>query len=47
MNDVFNIIDLDVNLGVKAWVWTPLFPCGRGYVNKHLMLYPKDLIKVF
>ncbi len=27
MNNVPNIIDLAVNLGVKAWVWTPFFPC--------------------
>ena len=47
MHDVGNIIDLVAKLGVKAWVWTPLFPCGRGLKNKHLMLSASDLVKVY
>ncbi len=46
MDDVENIINLALDLGVHAWVWSPLFPCGRGFIHKDLMLEPKDMVKL-
>ncbi len=31
---------------MDGWVWSPLFPCGRGLESRELMLEPKDLIQI-
>jgi radical SAM protein with 4Fe4S-binding SPASM domain len=47
IHDIDNIIKLALDIGVDAWVWSPIFPCGRGLVRKDLALSLQDLITLY
>lgn len=47
LGEIDSIIEQARSLGVNAWVWSPLFPIGRGETLKHIMLTKEDLVYLY